>query len=158
MSLLRTLLFPQMSNFWENVVTSFYLTSQAKTEFKWQLLELTKSQQFPKWNAGRWVDEKPQTDYRFLYFVQRMLEVQSNIILSYNFPLHKHFTLCYLRYLETQSHCLQQILLKTKLFSKPSFQKSTPWICLLNSIKQLYRQCPAYCIWTHFAIFVTRIL
>jgi hypothetical protein len=30
MSFLCTLFSPQMSNFWENVVTSFYLTSQAK--------------------------------------------------------------------------------------------------------------------------------
>jgi hypothetical protein len=100
-SFLCTLFFPQMSNFWENVVSSFYLTSQAKTEFTWQLLELTNSEQFLKWNAGRWVDGQPQTDYRFLYFVQRMLEVQSNMIISYNFLLQKHFTLSSLKYLQT---------------------------------------------------------
>jgi len=41
-----------------------------------------------KWNAGRWVDEQPQTDYRFLYFMQRMLEAQSNVIISYNLANH----------------------------------------------------------------------
>lgn len=62
MSFLCTLFFPQVSNFWENVVTSFYLTSQAKIEFKWQLLSLTNSGQFPnEMQADGWMNNHKLT-------------------------------------------------------------------------------------------------